>query len=337
MQKTGQLSINGIIVHNICMIKSALPTVQHLQFRPIFGLGSPHIQTVLSILFSKPGFEPPSVWFQVSLDDGDILHCMLSTPPTWTPSGKTILLVHGLGGSHSSSYMVRLSWKLYQKGFRILRINLRGVGPGEPRVQRPYHGGVSQDLLQVVQALKKQSPDSPFIMIGFSLGGNIALKLAGELGSQAGTLLEEVISVCAPIDLAQTMNALLSFPNRLYSEYYVNGLKKLGNRWLGAKSIRTIIDFDHAVTAPQWGFKDAFDYYKQSSSCFLLPKISLPCHLIFAADDPFIDYRSALMNSLPTTTKVSLSPYGGHMGFLGWSGEEHGYFWLDHLLLSFLK
>lgn len=319
------------------MNKILHPHIEHLPFRPIRGLGSPHVQTVFSLLLSIAGAEPPSASFHVSLDDGDILHCMLSTPPAWTPFQKTILLIHGLGGSHSSGYMVRLSRKFYEKGFRVLRINLRGTGPGAALVQRPYHGGASDDVLQVVQALKKESPDSPIVLIGFSLGGNIALKLAGELEEKGQDLLDQIISVCAPIDLAYATNTLLSSSNLLYNQYYVKGLRRLGERWIGKEPIRSIVDFDHAVTAPQWGFKDAFDYYKQCSSCFLLPKISVPCNLIFSADDPFIDYRTALKHPLLPTTKVSLSQYGGHMGFLGWSGHEHRYFWLDHHLLSLVS
>lgn len=321
-----------IYIH--CMTNTSDPQVEHLPFRPLWGLASPHVQTVVSLLLSTAGPEPPFSSFPVSLDDGDILHCMLSTPPTWTNAQKTVLLIHGLGGSHASGYMIRLSRKFYEKGFRILRINLRGVGTSAGLVQRPYHGGTSHDVLQVVQAIKNETPTSPLVLIGFSLGGNIALKLAGELEEKGIDLLDQIISVCAPIDLEHATTTLLNSSNRLYNQYYVKGLKQLGDRWIGKQPIRNIIDFDHAVTAPQWGFKDAFDYYRQCSSCFLLPKISVPCNLIFCADDPFIDYRAALKQPLCPTTKISLSQHGGHMGFLGWAGPEHRYFWLDHHLLS---
>lgn len=309
-------------------------SVESLLFQPMRGLASPHIQTVCSTLFSKAGEAPPSAPFFISLDDGDILYCMLSTPPSWTPSMKTVLLIHGLGGSHNSNYMIRMSRKLYAKGYRTLRINLRGNGPGAAMAQRPYHGGSSHDVLQAIQTIKKESPHSPIVLIGYSLGGNIALKLVGELGERADSLLEKTIAICAPIDLEQTTHSLSKGMNRFYHKYYVRGLKKLGERWLGKHSIRSILEFDHAVTAPQWGFKDAYDYYRQSSSCYLLPEIRLSCHLIFAADDPFVDYRAALKHPLFHSSKIWLSKHGGHMGFLGWAGREHGYFWLDRCLLQ---
>ena len=319
------------------LIPEQASSIEYLSFRPAPGMGSPHLQTILPILFKKSGKEPPSASFFIHLEDGDSLCCKLSTPPSWKTNQKTIIIVHGLGGSHASGYMVRLSRKFYQAGYRILRINLRGSGPGAHLAQRPYHAGTSNDILQVIQTLKKETPHSPLTLIGFSMGGNIALKLAGELGEKATSLLEQTFAICAPIDLAQTTDLLLRHSNRFYHRYYLNGLQRLGYRWLGNRSLKSVIDFDHFVTAPQWGYQDAFDYYRQCSSSFFLSNIRHPCHLIFAADDPFIDYRPALKCSLSPSVKIMLSPYGGHMGFWGWAGKEHGYCWLDRLLLDLIK
>jgi predicted alpha/beta-fold hydrolase len=311
-------------------------SVEPLFFQPPPGLSSPHFQTIFPTLLNKGGVEPPTASFFIKLEDGDSLCCKMSTPPTWHAKEKTIVLIHGLGGSDHSSYMVRLSRKFYQVGYRILRVNLRGSGPATHLVQRPYHGGTSQDVLQTILALKQLSPHSPIILIGFSLGGNIALKLVGELGEKADSLLENTIAICAPIDLSQTVQQLHKRSNHLYHRYYLYWLQQLGYRWIGKRTLKSIIDFDHYVTAPQWGYQDAFDYYRQCSSCFFLPHIRHKCHLIFAADDPFVDYRVVSQLSLYHLVKIWLSPYGGHMGFWGWAGKKHGYWWLDRLLLSFV-
>lgn len=308
--------------------------IERLPFRPVPGLASPHIQTVLPIFFSRGGEEPPSTLFQTQLDDGDVLYCKLSTPSTWKSDQKTIVMLHGLGGSDTSTYMVRMSRKFYQFGYRVLRVNLRGAGLDGHLAKRPYHGGTSDDVLQVIKELKKQTPHSSIILIGFSLGGNVTLKLLGELEEQASDWIETAISICAPIDLKQTMKLLYKTTNHLYHRYYVKGLIKSGSRWIGKHSIRSIQDFDNVVTAPQWGFRDAFDYYQQCSSTHLLSKIRLKCHLIFAGDDPFVDYRSAIQDSLSPNVKIWLSQYGGHMGFWGWAGKEHGCQWLDSMLLK---
>lgn len=311
-------------------------SVEHLFFEPPFGLSSPHVQTVLGCFFPS-GSPPPSEPLIIPLADGDSLCCEVSTPPSWQPSQKTIVMVHGLGGSHNSCYMVRISRKLYQAGYRVVRTNMRGCGSGEKLAHRPYHGGVSDDVLTILQALKKQYPSSPIILMGFSLGGNIALKLLGEMEGAAIPLIHSTIAVCPPVDLAQTA-ALLSRPiNRMYHQYYIRNLEQQTRRWINGDPFTSLYDFDSKVTTKQWGFKGAFDYYQQCSSRFLLDKIQNPCQILFAADDPFIDYNSGLSKPLPSNVKVWLSPYGGHMGFLGWTGREHYYFWLDNLLLTWLK
>ena len=310
---------------------------EHLDFRPAVGFASPHMQTILPIIFRVKGKEPSSTPLMISLPDGDSLFCKMTTPPAWKDTDKTMILIHGLGGSESSSYMIRLSRKFYQAGYRSLRINLRGSGPWAHSAHRPYHAGTSDDVLQAVHLLKSKNPESPITLIGFSLGGNIALKLNGELGEGAKLLLEATFAICPPIDLAYTTHELLKKSNLLYHRYYIHGLGKMGARWISKKDFRSIIDFDQYVTAPYWGYQDAFDYYRQCSGKIFIPRIRQTCHLIFAADDPFVDYRSALQDPLFHSTKIWLSPYGGHMGFWGWGGKDHGYCWLDGFILKLIR
>ncbi len=308
--------------------------IKTLPFQPAAGLSSPHLQTILPSLLGRGGIEPPSSHFFISLEDGDMLCSKMSIPPHWKPHQKTIVLLPGLGGSDASDYIVRISRKFYERGYRILRLNLRGSVSGVEFAQRPYHGGTSQDILQVVQTLKRQTPQSPILLIGFSLGGNIILKLLGELGEQASSLIEMAIAICTPIDLKQTMDLLSIGINRLYHRYYVRKLQQIASRWIGKHSIRSLLDFDNLVTAHYWGYRDAFDYYQQCSSKFFLPDIRGSCHLIFSADDPFVDYRAALQYPLSSAVNIWLSQQGGHMGFWGWSGRQHGYNWLDAFLIK---
>lgn len=309
-------------------------SIETLSFQPPPGLASAHIQTILPFLLGKGGEESPSAPFLVQLEDGDSIFCKMSTPPEWKQHQKTILLLHGLGGSDSSDYMIRMSRKLYQAGYRVLRLNLRGSGQGIHFAQRPYHAGLSHDILQVIHILKKQIPESPLVLIGFSLGGNVVLKLLGELGERAVPLVEKAITICVPIDLAQTMEFLSQPFNQLYHYYYVSRLREIGSRWIGKQTIRSILDFDNLVTASQWGYSDAFDYYSQCSSLSFLPSICQTCHLIFSEDDPFVNCRLVIERSLSSRVKIWISKHGGHMGFWGWAGKEHGYSWLDSLLLK---
>lgn len=310
--------------------------IHSLPFRALPGLSSPHAQTVIAC-FTPGGEEPPSEQLIVTLDDGDALCCEVSTPPTWSPNQKTVVLLHGMGGCHKASYMVRLSRKLYQLGYRAVRINMRTCGSGKDLAKIPYHGGLSSDILSVVETLKKQTPASPLILIGFSLGGNIALKLTGELGRDAGDLIRKTIAVCPPVDLASTA-ALMSKPkNHLYNLYYMKQLEKLTKRWTKGRPFSTIYEFDEMITAPNWGFKDPAEYYEDSSSKTKLQKIHLPSHILFAKDDPFVDYTTCTESKLSPDITIWMAPQGGHMGFFGWAEDNHRYYWLDSVLLKWIE
>ena len=284
--------------------------------------------------FAPVGTPPLSLPLIVPLPDGDCLHCEISTPTSWKPSDKTIVLVHGMGGNQDSPYMVRLSRKFQAAGYRTVRVNLRACGNGDGLAKRPYHGGVSNDIFEVIKLLKQLSPETPITLIGFSLGGNIVLKLAGELGEKAASYLETTIAVCAPVDLANTAAILSSPANLLYNRYFMYNIELQTQRWTQGKSFSTMYEFDKLVTAPLWGFDGPQDYYKKCSSLSVLPNIAHTCHLIYAADDPFIDYKVCLTARLPDCVHVWLSEHGGHMGFIGWTDEEHRYYWLDRALLD---
>lgn len=309
------------------------PSILPVAFDPLPGFSSPHLQTFMAC-FAPCGSPPPSVSKIIHLDDGDALCCEVSTPANWTDTQKTVLLIHGLGGCHSASYMIRASRKFYQKGYRAIRLNMRNCGTGNKLAKLPYHGGLSSDVLQVLRMLKADTPSSPIILIGFSLGGNIALKLAGELGESEEHLLDRVIAICPPIDLAKTAEIMARPTNHVYNRYYMYHLDRLTKRWTNGRVFNSIYEFDEIVTVPIWGFENPNEYYKASSSRYKLSQIKQPCHILFAEDDPFIDHKVCLSSKQSDTVNVWVSKYGGHMGFFGWADKEHGYFWLDKLLLD---
>jgi len=314
-------------------------------FRPLPLLSHPHMQTILAAKVYFP-LEPPSTTRLVDLADGDRIALEISTPAGWQPDAPTVLLLHGLCGCHRSTYMRRLAYKCWRCGLRAVRMNLRGCGSGRGLARQLYHSGRSEDVHAVLRALHAETPDSPLTLLGFSLGGNIVLKLAGELREAAARYLRQVIAVCPPADLAACVRLLAKPPNRLYERHFMRRLRAdvLDRHRLfpdlppaALPQELTLYAFDNLYTAPRCGFRSADDYYARCSAAPLVPNITMPCRMLFAADDPFIDATVFDGVSLPASIQLLRTRYGGHLGFLGWPGRAGGYRWLDTLLLAWLQ
>jgi len=309
---------------------------QKVDFKPLRGLGSPDVQMILSTLTFK-GQEAPSSQFLVHLEDGDAISCQVSTPIGWGQSDKTIVLLHGLGGSHRSPFLVRLSQKFFKDGYQVVRINLRGCGSGEGLNALPYHSGNSPDVYATLKAIKAKHPTSPLYLIGFSLSGNIVLKMAGEAKSEAAKFIHRMVAVCPVLDLFQCQQIINSRRNVLYHRYFLKHMLKQSLNIAQAHTVRSIYEFDQKITAPLWGYASAEDYYEKCSSKHYIPEIKVPCDLLFSEDDPFIDHSLLHQVKIGQTTNAFLSPKGSHIGFIGWSGFKHGVFWLDHFLDNWIK
>jgi uncharacterized protein len=308
--------------------------IKLLNFQPLPGLSSKHLQTVMHA-YLPSGLAPDSTRWIVELGQGDILSCEVSTPPQWKPTDPTILLIHGLGSSHNAGYMVRMARKTYARGYKVVRINLRGCGSGEGLSKLPYHAGTSQDVFKVLQKYKIESPLSKVTVIGFSLGANVALKLAGELGEEADKWIERCFAVCSPIDLKHTVFSIGSPKHYLYQLYYMRSLAPQTSVWTPHKP-SSIYELDRVMTAPLCGFESPEDYYQKCSSLQFLPRICVPANLVFAVDDPFIDISQLKDFPVPDSVKIWATTHGGHLGFLGCNVQEPDYFWMDQLLLHWL-
>lgn len=285
--------------------------------------------------YSWKGLEPPSSPLWVNLTNNDMLCCAVSTPAEWTQKDRTVVLVHGLGGDQGSHYMIRISRRLYNMGLRVVRVNLRACGPGKNMSKLPYNGGTSPDLLAVLNRLKTLSPKSSISVVGFSLGGNITLKMLGELGSSAISLVDHAIAVCPPVDLGDVIERICARENRLYHKYYLRHLLNQTKKWAVGKSIKTVYEFDEKITAPIWCYASASDYYDKSSCRRFISNISVPTDILFTEDDPFISYAPLKEITIPICVNVWIAPYGGHMGFIGWP-DSGGVFWLDHQIIKWL-
>ena len=314
-------------------------------FSPFPLLRGPHLQTIAAAKLRLWRREPPGDVQVVTLPDGDRIALVVSTPPQWRPDSPTVLLLHGLCGCHQSSYMMRLALKLWRRGIRAIRMNMRGCGAGVGLARQPYHSGRSPDVLAVLEDLQEQLQQSPVTLLGFSLGGNVMLKFAGELGRRAEALCTQVIAVCPPADLAACSRLLSQPSNRLYERYFMRRLLvAVAERHrlfpdlapVNLPERLSLYRFDNLYTAPQCGFADAEDYYARSSAAPWVPQITLPCRILFAADDPVIDATVFDGGALPANVEVVRTSQGGHLGFLGRPGRPGGYRWMDSCLLDWI-
>src|SRR5579885_2200182 len=315
------------------------------EFRPLPLLSNPHLQTLLGHWLSGPAFAYPRRSEIVPLPDGDCLVLHDSAPENWRDGESIVVLVHGLTGSHASAVVQRTANLLLPEGLRVVRVDLRGTGASLPLSRGTYHGGCSQDLRVGLEAVHRWSPQSPIILVGFSLGGNIVLKLGGEAADHPVPGLARIIALAPPVDLERCC-ALLSQPkNRLYELFFLRDLIKQArqrHRYFPdlppvqfPRHMRMRL-FDDLYTAPRCGFTDALDYYRRASSLPLVPRIQLPTCILSARDDPFIAVEPIESLQAPSHITVRIVPYGGHLGFLGWDGGG-GIRWIERRVVELVK
>lgn len=284
-------------------------------FVPRRGWANAHLQTTRSRLrparVSLP--EPELVLVPMPDGTGDRLALLLHEA---RPDLPLVLVIHGLGGSAESDYVRLLTAGLLGAGFGVGRLDLRGAGTGEYAAGM-YHGGKTEDVRVVIEAL-----DRPVAVVGFSLGGNLAIKLLGEHtpGVVAG------VAVSAPLDLAVSVEHLHHRAGGFYEKFLVRSLRRealrAGARYTPEERValmaaKNMVDFDNALTAPRHGWRDAAEYYEVNSSIHYLPKIEVPLLVIHSEDDPMVPlgpYRSVDWSALPTT-RLILTTRGGHVGF----------------------
>ncbi|HEX3315104.1 MAG TPA: alpha/beta fold hydrolase [Gemmataceae bacterium] len=318
-----------------------IDAIEDRPFRTLPFLGNPHAQTVLGNLSSWTRDLFPSTPHVVPLADGDavVLH---ETTPTVDPAACCVLLLHGLGGTHRSGYLRRIANELVGRGMRVYRIDLRGCGDSVRHARRLYNAACSGDVRSAALWIAARNPGMPILVAGFSLGGNIALRLAGEAADDPVPGLAGIVSVGAPLDLARCSAMIRDYPfyDRYYSKRLVAQVRLLGRiqRDVAIPTFPrrlTIREFDALYTAPNGGFDGVDDYHRRASALPFVPAIRLPTYVLAARDDPFVAWQSyAELPALPNLT-LQLAPRGGHLGFLGSDGRG-GIRWAETQVIDWI-
>ena len=310
-------------------------------FKPFPLFLSRHAQTIGATIFSFYRV-PDSQRRFVYLNDGERISLEIAIPPDWKDHQLTVVMVHGLCGSHQSRYLVRMASKLYQKNIRSIRVNLKGCGSGRGYAKKIYHPDCSHDLWAALEEIRRETPNSPIIVVGFSFGGNVALKMAGEHEEEARQLIEKVIAINPPIDLRAS--AYLLSQNKLYERYFMRYFRAevdFLHRHFNLEPIDIprqmgILGFDEFYLAPHSGYQSAKEYYYAMSSGRLLPAVRVPCRILFSRDDPIVD--STVLDSvcIPDHIQILSTQKGGHLGFLGMPGRKGAFYWMDSVILDWI-
>ncbi|MGO8983851.1 MAG: YheT family hydrolase [Terriglobales bacterium] len=319
-----------------------------------------HVQTVASFLIPRRFHLPPPEERLVEVEPGVhvLCHCHWQADRA---SALTIIIVHGLEGSSESQYMLGVAEKALVAGMNVIRYNQRNCGGTDRLAPVLYHSGLSNDVAMVAREITARDGVQRFALAGFSMGGNIVLKLAGEWGAQAPKEFRAVAVCCPAIDLASSADALHEPANRIYETYFLWALRRRmrqkarlfpghfdAGRLRGLKSLR---EFDDKVTAYYCGFAGVDDYYDRASAAHVVDRIAVPTLVLYAANDPFVRLTAE------TRRKISCNPNitfietrdGGHCAFIGretssssglppaHDGSYEDGYWAEHKIVNFLR
>ncbi len=340
---------------------SAAASFQPTAFVPRRGFRNGHVQTILGNFLPRPDPLPP--FTSELIEVAPATHTQLSSQVLchchWQPESVraerlTVILLHGLEGSSRSQYVIGNAGKLWLAGANVVRMNMRNCGGTESLSPTLYHSGLSGDVRAVMTALTRQFHLRRVALVGYSMGGNLVLKLAGELGAESHTHpapLCAVAAVSPAVDLAESADALHLWQNRIYERRFLKALIERFRRKVTlfprvydparADGLRSLRDFDDRVTAFYAGFTGASDYYFRASSARVLESIAVPTLILHALDDPFIRLTPESRAKIAGNASITLvePAHGGHCAFLATphpAREDDGY-WAESTVLAFLR
>lgn len=311
-------------------------------YHSAWWLPGPHAQTIWPNLL-RPVPPVATTPERAETPDGDFL--MLHN--TWgDPKRPTVLILHGLEGSARAVYVRGMLRRFQSIGWSCVVMEFRGCSDTLNRAPRLYHSGETADLDFVVRYLLRTREIHSLYLLGFSLGGNIIAKWLGEVGSDA--LVRGAVVLSPPFDLRGSAAKIEESLFGVYTRYF---LKSLVRRAIAKERqhpgridiarvirARTIVEFDTHATAPMHGFRDAFDYYDQSSCIRFLPLVRVPMLLLAAQDDPYTPHETIPFETANRSPWIvpQFPAHGGHLGFVAGAWPLRPRFWAEEQAVRFL-
>ena len=314
------------------------PSLRNGHWMTLYGWGNPRY---------FPALPPPARrYFDVAPGARVVAECHWQARPWEHPA---LVALHGLNGSSDAHYMRGLAAKAFARGMNVLRLNQRNCGGTEHLAEGLFHSGLTADAAHVVHELTDVDGLQAIAVAGYSLGGNLALKLAGEYGAHAPRSLVGVAAVSPIIEIEECTRALERPGNVLYQWNFVKDLKRRMRRkdrlfpgrfdLRPLNAIRTVREFDAVYTAPHFGFRSAEDYYYRASAMRLVDRIQVPALVITSEDDPFVPTQPFQDPRVTGNPHIDLRvcSHGGHCGFVGpQSNGEDGY-WAEAQIVEFVN
>jgi predicted alpha/beta-fold hydrolase len=261
-----------------------------------------------------------------------------------------LFFLHGLEGTVRSHYVAGFFGEASKRGWGADLLIFRGCGDEPNRAPRFYHSGETGDLAFALERVQREHPDSPMLLAGVSLGGNVLLKFLGERGNAVDERIVGAATISVPYDLERGARHISTGFARIYDRHFLRTLRgkalaKL-ERYPGLfdesklQGAESIYAFDDAVTAPVHGFADAHDYYSRSSSLGFLNRITRPTLLLSAFDDPFLP-RSVLAEVQAIAAgndclELEFVKHGGHVGFVAGRWPWRPFYFAEWRVCEFL-
>jgi predicted alpha/beta-fold hydrolase len=327
-------------------------------FTPRRWLTNGHLQTIVGNFLPRTDKLPPAEAVYVVVSPGTdtqiasqvLCHCHWQ-PEAVRAERLTVILLHGLEGSSNSQYVVGNANKLFAAGMNVVRMNMRNCGGTERLSPTLYHSGLSGDVRAVMNLFLVRERLERVALVGYSMGGNLVLKLAGELGNEAPPQLRAVVGVSPAVDLGPSADLLHAPVNRLYERRFLKALRRrfrmkamLFPRVFDpskADALDSLRDFDDRITALYSGFQSADDYYYRAAAARVLDRIAVPTLILHACDDPFVVITDESRAKLAANACITLlePAHGGHCAFLATpdpTRNDDGY-WAETTLLAFLR
>ncbi len=317
-------------------------------FVPVPALSRGHVMTVYAWARRRryPGLPAPEIRFpRVDAESQVRADCYWQAERSGCP---TLLGLHGLEGSSEAHYMRGVAHKAWRRGWNVVLLNQRNCGNTEHLAPGLYHSGLTADPVAVLRELVATDGLARIAIVGYSLGGNLALKLAGELAEAPDLPIVAVAAVSPTVDLSLCVDAIEWRQNRLYQWNFVHGLKARMRRKARTfpgrfdlaplRAIRTIRQFDDAYTAPSHGFGTAANYYALASARPVIDRIRIPALIIAAEDDPFVPISQFQDDDVRANPQlhVSIQRHGGHCGFVGPATADHDGYWAEEAAVDFV-